>query len=94
MTTTLARTGTHKKEKVTISVDAELLHVVDTFVEEAKTTGLSRSAIFEQALHLWKQEQRDHFDAKYYADNSEVLKADNETWSAITTEAAKHTWKD
>jgi metal-responsive CopG/Arc/MetJ family transcriptional regulator len=94
MATSSARTGTQRKEKVTISVDAGLLHLVDAFVEESKTAGMSRSSIIEQALHLWKQEMRNHFDAKYYAENAAVNKADNDSWSAITTEAAKHTWKD
>jgi hypothetical protein len=94
MSATLAKTGTIKKEKVTVSVDAALLRVVDAFVEEAKTPGMSRSAIFEQALHLWKQEMRDFFDAKYYADNTAALAAGNQSWSAITTEASKHIWKE
>jgi hypothetical protein len=92
MSTTLR--GNHKKEKVTISVDAELLHAVDAYVEDFKTAGLSRSSIIEQALHLWKQQVRDQFDAKYYAENAEALRKDGESWSAVTTEAAKHTWKD
>ncbi len=83
-----------KKEKVTISVDAELLHTVDAHVEESKNAGLSRSSVIEQALHLWKQQLRDQFDANYYAKNAESLKEDGDSWSAITTEAAKHTWKE
>jgi hypothetical protein len=93
MTKTLA-TGAQRKEKVTISVDAQLLHTVDAHVQESKIAGLSRSSVIEQALYLWKQALRDQFDAKYYTENSEVLKKDGESWSAITTEAAKFTWKD
>lgn len=78
------------KEKVTISVDKDLLQMVDSFVEESKDSGMSRSAVFEQALHLWKQALRDRYDAAYYAENAEALKDD--TWKAITTEAAKHIW--
>lgn len=94
MSTMINKTGIPKKEKVTISVDSELLQLVDAFVEETKTAGMSRSYIFEQGLHLWKQEMRDQFDEKYYAENADMLKVDNESWSVITTEAAKHTWKD
>lgn len=78
------------KQKVTISVDQDLLQMVDSFVDESKESGLSRSAVFEQALHLWKQALRDQFDAAYYTENAEALKDD--TWKEITTEAAKHIW--
>jgi len=80
------------KEKVTVSVDAELLHIVDTYVQETKEAGVSRSSIFEQALHLWKQATRDSFDETYYAQNASALKDD--AWTAVTTEAAKHIWKE
>ena len=78
------------KEKVTISVDADLLHMVDAFVEETKDTGASRSSVIEQALHLWKQALRDSFDSEYYSQNAEALKDDS--WKEITTAAAKHIW--
>jgi metal-responsive CopG/Arc/MetJ family transcriptional regulator len=90
---TLAR-GAQKKEKVTISVDADLLHTVDAHVKESKDAALSRSSVIEQALHLWKQQLRDQFDAKYYAENAEALKEDADAWSAITSVAAKYTWKE
>lgn len=78
------------KEKVTVSVDAELLHVVDSYVREAKESGVSRSSVFEQALHLWKQAIRDGFDEAYYAQNASALKDDG--WTEVTSEAAKHIW--
>jgi len=78
--------GAQKKEKVTISVDAELLHTVDAHVEESKNSGLSRSSVIEQALHLWKQQLRDQFDVKYYAENADALKEDGKSWLAITTD--------
>jgi metal-responsive CopG/Arc/MetJ family transcriptional regulator len=93
MSTTPGR-GAQKKEKVTISMDADLLHTVDAHVKESKNAGLSRSSVIEQALHLWKQQLRDKFDAKYYAENAEALKEDGESWSAITSQAAQHTWKE
>lgn len=80
------------KEKVTVSIDAELLHIVDSFVQESKSGGISRSSVFEQALHLWKQANRDRFDEIYYSQNAQSLKDD--AWTAITTEAAKHLWQD
>lgn len=78
------------KEKVTVSVDADLLNVVDSYVQESRETGVSRSSVFEQALHLWKQATRDSFDEIYYAQNAEALK--DEGWTAVSTEAAKHIW--
>jgi metal-responsive CopG/Arc/MetJ family transcriptional regulator len=93
MSTSSTRGLLQKKEKVTISVDAELLQTVDAHVEESKG-GLSRSSVIEQALHLWKQAMRDQFDAKYYAENTETLQADGTSWSAITSAAAKHIWKE
>ena len=83
-----------KKEKVSISIDASLLQMVDAFVEESKDVRISRSSVFDQALRLWRQEQRNLFDEKYYCENSRTLKADNKSWTAITTEAAKHTWQE
>jgi metal-responsive CopG/Arc/MetJ family transcriptional regulator len=80
-----------KKEKVTVSLDADLLRLVDTFVEEVREAGISRSSVVEQALHLWKQELRDNFDAQYYAENKKGLA--DESWKTITTEAAGYIWR-
>lgn len=80
------------KEKVTVSVDPELLQIVDNYVQDNKEPGVSRSSIFEQALHLWKQATRDSFDEAYYAQNASALKDD--AWTAVTTEAASHIWKE
>jgi metal-responsive CopG/Arc/MetJ family transcriptional regulator len=79
------------KEKVTVSVDADLLEMVDSFVQNSKEGGVSRSSVFEQALQLWKRELRDNFDEHYYAQNVEALK--DSSWMALTTEAAKHIWR-
>ncbi len=81
------------KEKVTVSVDAELLQIVDSYVQEARETGVSRSSVFEQALHLWKQATRDSFDEAYYAQNASALLKD-EGWREVSTEAAKLIWKE
>lgn len=87
-------TSTSKKDKVTVSIDSHLLQAIDAFVEEAKQPGISRSAVFEQALRLWKQQSRDLFDALYYSSQAKALKEDNHSWSKVTTEAAKHLWKE
>jgi len=88
----LIRSTKTAKEKITVSIDADLLELVDSFVQSSKGGSVSRSSVFEQALLLWKLELRDNFDEHYYAEQAEALK--DPSWSAITTEAAKHTWKD
>ncbi len=89
-----ARFSRSKKEKVTVSVDAHLLRAIDAYVKEAKQPGISRSSVFEEALQLWKQESRDRFDALYYAGQAGTLRSDKDSWSWVTTEAARHIWKD
>jgi metal-responsive CopG/Arc/MetJ family transcriptional regulator len=81
------------KEKVTVSVDADLLKIIDSYVKETNDTSISRSSVFEQALHLWKQTMRDSFDEHYYASQAEALDKDNASWTRITTEAAKRIWQ-
>lgn len=93
MTATFGTSGNPKKEKVTVSVDAGLLSVVDSFVEKSKISGISRSSVFEYGLHLWKQEMRDQFDSKYYAENSEVLDKETQLWADVNAEAIKAVWK-
>jgi hypothetical protein len=87
-----AKNPSSKKEKVTISLDADLLYLVDTFVEKTKDAGISRSSVVEEGLRLWKQAVRESYDAIYYAANSKSL--DDPAWTAITTEAAKHLWAE
>ncbi|RTL45765.1 MAG: hypothetical protein EKK48_00020 [Candidatus Melainabacteria bacterium] len=80
------------KEKVTVSIDPELLKIVDNFVQNSTEGGVSRSSVFEQALQLWKQELRDAFDEHYYSQHADALK--DPSWTAITTEAARAIWRE
>lgn len=80
------------KQKITVSVDAELLHIVDSYVQNSDESCLSRSSIFEQALNLWKQSMRDKYDEHYFSRNTADLK--DEAWSAIMTESAKRLWDE
>lgn len=86
--------NTVKKEEVTISIDADLLSVVDQFVVLTNRKGTTRSTVTEQALHPWKQQMRDQFDQDYYSKNSKALAVDNESWSRITTASTKVVWTD
>ncbi len=79
------------KEKITVSVDAELLSMVDSYVEVSRHSGVSRSAVFEQSLRLWRQSLRDQFDERYYLQNQEALT--QSAWTALSSEAAQHVWK-
>jgi len=47
---------------------------------------------FEKALLLWKFKLLDCFDEHYYSAQAETL--NDFSWAAVTTEAAKYTWKD
>jgi hypothetical protein len=69
-----------------------LVQMVDAFVSGIKAPGYSRSAVFEEALQMWKQSQRDQFDVQYYTENAVQL--NDPDWTAITTKAADHIWKD
>jgi metal-responsive CopG/Arc/MetJ family transcriptional regulator len=80
-----------KKEKITVSIDASLLRIVDAFVEESKRPGISRSAVFEEALRGWEQVRRDNIDTEYYSKNTAAL--NDPSWTEITTESARHIWK-
>lgn len=73
-------------------MDAELLHIVDTFVQSSTESGVSRSSVFEQALYLWKQAMRDEYDENYYKRYGAEVK--DEAWTAIATESAKGIWND
>lgn len=88
----MIRPSKASKEKVTVSIDADLLAMVDSFVQNSQESSVSRSSVFEQALQLWKQELRNSFDQQYYAKNAEAL--NDSSWTALTTEAAKITWRD
>jgi hypothetical protein len=87
----MTKSATSKKEKITVTVDPDLLRMVDAFVDQTRKNGTSRSSVFEQALHLWKQAMRDDFDAAYYSQQAKT-DADETSWTAISTEAAKHIW--
>lgn len=78
------------KEKITISIDPDLLKAVDLYVEASKEDGTSRSYVFEQAICLWKTKLEDDFDEQYYAQNAEKL--NDTSWKKISTEAAKYVW--
>jgi Arc/MetJ-type ribon-helix-helix transcriptional regulator len=84
---------TTKSRKVTVSVRADLVNLVDTYVEDHKKENLNRSAIVEEALLLWKQQMQEHEDELYFKRNANKLNADARSWMPIATEAAKLIWE-
>jgi len=82
-----------KAKPATITLPADLMAVVDEYVELHKSEGVSRSAVVEEGVRMWLQALRDKRDLEYFSKNAEALRADNQSWSAIGTEAAKQIFR-
>ena len=82
-----------KAKPATISLPADLLAVVDKYVNDHKTEGITRSSVVEEGVRLWLQTVRDRRDLEYFTKNAQALQADNQSWSAITTESTKEIFK-
>jgi hypothetical protein len=74
------------RAKVSVSVDAGLLAVVDEFVAQAD--GVDRSGVFDEALRLWYARVQDEAMAAQFAEPDEVDPAEWKSWRAIRDEAA------
>jgi metal-responsive CopG/Arc/MetJ family transcriptional regulator len=74
-------------KKVTVSIDAHLLSIVDSYVSRHPQT--SRSGIFEEALKHWYRQQLEQADVQYYSTLTESEKSSNKSWDEITTHAAQ-----
>jgi len=81
-----------RMQKVSVTVDRDLLTLVDHFLQHHKN--LTRSEIFDKALEMWaKHTQRQADIACYSASNlTEEEKKAAADWSAIQSEAVKHIW--
>lgn len=84
------RPAPDNRQNITITVNGSLLNTVDEFVDRA---GTNRSAVFEQALLMWCQRLQEQADIAYYSNLAPADRAADESWTQITTEAAKHIWK-
>ncbi len=82
-----------KSKPATVTLPADLLDVVDGYVKSHKKEGVSRSSVIEEGVRLWLQSIRDKRDLDYFTQNAEALRADNESWSAITSASAKDVFK-
>jgi metal-responsive CopG/Arc/MetJ family transcriptional regulator len=82
-----------RAKPATISLPADLLNTIDTYVKKHKAEGATRSSVVEQGVRLWLQALRDQRDYEYFVKNAKALQADDESWSAIASEAAKEIFK-
>lgn len=82
------------KEKVTVSLDPELVHVVDREVRGHRA--FSRSAVVEDALRLWRLEhQRQVIEqgvAAYYRARTPAEQQEDRHWSRVSSRQAAHRW--
>ena len=88
--------GHATKEKVTVSIDPELVDVVD---QEVRTHHAgSRSAVVEEALRLWRIEQHrraiEQGTEAYYRSRSPKEQQEDRQWTKFTSRYAKRFWDD
>jgi metal-responsive CopG/Arc/MetJ family transcriptional regulator len=82
-----------KAKPATITLPSDLMAIVDEYVELHKKEGVSRSAVVEEGVRMWLQALRDKRDLDYFSKNAESLQVDDESWSKISTEAARKIFK-
>ena len=84
------------KEKVTVSLDPELVHAVDQEVRAHHVD--SRSAVVEEALRLWQVEQQrraiEQRTEAYYRSRSQREQREDQAWTRLATRHAKRLWND
>ena len=84
------------KEKVTVSIDPQLVNAVDREVRTHHAS--SRSAVVEEALRLWQIEQQRHAIEQgteaYYHSRSEKEQQEDRAWTHLATRHAKRLWHE
>ncbi len=77
------------KPRVTVTLDPDLLAVVDHYVQEHQTDGVDRSGVVTEALRLWYREQlRQAMRVQFLAPRSEAELAEQAAWENIRAAAA------
>jgi hypothetical protein len=76
-----------RRAKVSVSVDAGLLAVVDRFV--ATQSGVDRSGVFDVALGLWYADQLDSALTAQYAESDDVDPIERTAWNVVRAAAAR-----
>ncbi len=84
------------KEKVTVSLDAELVKLVDQEVQ-AHHVG-SRSGVVEEALRLWRLEKQRHAIEQgvvaYYQSRTLKEQREERAWTRLASRQAQRLWDD
>jgi metal-responsive CopG/Arc/MetJ family transcriptional regulator len=84
--------GNSVKDKVTVSLDPNLLALVDQEVRAHHAS--SRSALVEEAIQLWRTEQQrraiEEGVTEYYRSRTRKEEREDRSWSRLATRQAKH----
>ncbi|HZS89955.1 MAG TPA: ribbon-helix-helix domain-containing protein [Chloroflexota bacterium] len=88
--TTAAR---ERRDKISVSVDPALLEEIDSFIQQHPT--VTRSAIIDQALRLWRAQQREEALIRQYTTPLTPEQQDEqEAWHGIYRAAAQEVLED
>jgi hypothetical protein len=79
-----------KTARVSVTVDSSLLALIDEYV--ARQPNTNRSLEFDRALEMWAHWWQAECDNNCYRNMTELEKREHQSWTAITTEAAKYIW--
>ena len=76
--------------KVTLTLPAELLVVVDRYV--AAHRGATRSGVCADALRGWLQAQQEGEIERYYCSLSDEERAEDAAWASLPAQSAHRLW--
>ena len=89
----MATTTEERRGKISISVDPALLEEVDAFIRAHPH--VTRSAIVDQALRLWRKSQRDEALIRQYTAPLTLDQQDEQAaWDAFHRAAAQRVLED
>lgn len=77
-------------EKVTLTLPADLLAVVDEYV--TAHAGTTRSGVCAEALHRWLRDHQEAEIAAYYQTMSEEERAEDAAWVSLSAWSAGRLW--
>lgn len=84
------------KSKVTLSLDRNLLGMVDDAVKHDIAD--SRSAVVEEAIRLWRLARRRQSIEReieaYYRSQTATERREDRAWAALSSRHAKRLWED
>jgi metal-responsive CopG/Arc/MetJ family transcriptional regulator len=76
--------------KVTLTLPAELLAVVDDYV--ASHSDVTRSGVCAEALRGWLQARQEAEIAQYYRALSDEERAEDAAWASLAGQSAGRLW--